>query len=38
MTRMLKYLQAEGAVTLSRGGVRIANREKLLRLAQESLR
>lgn len=38
VTRMLKYLQAEGAVTLSRGGVRIADRKKLLQLAQESLR
>ena len=38
VTRMLKYLQSEGAVTLSRGSIAIADEKKLRGLAQESLR
>ncbi len=38
VTRMLKYLQSEGAVTLSRGNVAIADEKKLRKLARESLR
>ena len=38
VTRMLKYFQAEGVVTLSRGGVAITDEEKLARLAEGSLR
>ena len=38
VTRMLKYLQSEGAVTLSRGSITIADEKKLRGLAQESLR
>ena len=37
VTRMLKYFQAEGVVTLSRGGVAITDEEKLARLAEGSL-
>lgn len=38
VTRMLRYLQAEGAVTLSRGGIRIADVKKLEAVAGDSLR
>jgi len=38
VTRMLKYLQTIGTVSLQRGGIRILNREKLLTLAEGSLR
>lgn len=38
VTRMLKYLQSEGAVNLSRGSVSISDEKKLLSLARESLR
>lgn len=38
ITRMLKYLQTTGAVALQRGGVRILDREQLLKLAEGSLR
>ncbi|WP_255575671.1 Crp/Fnr family transcriptional regulator [Caproiciproducens faecalis] len=34
VTRMLKYFQSEGMVTLSRGGVTISDSKKLERLAQ----
>ena len=36
VTRLLKYLQDEGMVTLSRGKVEIADEARLSRLAQES--
>ena len=35
VTRMLKYLAGEGAVELSRGGIRILSKEKLRALAAE---
>ncbi|MEA5040709.1 MAG: Crp/Fnr family transcriptional regulator [Clostridiaceae bacterium] len=38
ITRMLKYLHNLGAVALQRGGVRILDREKLIKLAEGSLR
>lgn len=38
ITRMLKYLQTTGAVALQRGGIRILDREQLLKLAEGSLR
>ena len=38
VTRMLKYLQSEGAVNLSRGSVAISDEKKLRSLARESLR
>ena len=38
VTRMLKYLQSEGAVNLSRGSVAISDETKLRSLARESLR
>lgn len=38
VTRMLKYLQTAGAVSLSRGGIHILDGEKLLRLAEGSIR
>ena len=38
VTRMLKYLQAEGLVRLGRGGVRLLDRTGLERLAKDSLR
>lgn len=38
VTRMLKYLQTEGAVILSRGDVTIADEAKLRRLAEGSIR
>lgn len=38
VTRMLKYLHSEGAVTLSRGSIVISDEKKLRKLAQESLR
>lgn len=38
VTRMLKYLAGEGAVELSRGGIRILSREKLQALAAEERR
>lgn len=38
VSRMLKHLENEGAVRLSRGDIRIADREKLLRLAAGSIR
>ena len=37
VSRMLKHLENEGAVRLSRGDIRIADREKLLRLAAGSI-
>jgi CRP/FNR family transcriptional regulator len=33
VTRMLKYFQSEGMVSLSRGGVHLLDREKLTRMA-----
>lgn len=38
VTRMLKYLQTNGAVTLQRGGIKIIDPEKLRTLAEGSLR
>ncbi|MCI8360589.1 MAG: Crp/Fnr family transcriptional regulator [Clostridiales bacterium] len=38
VTRMLKYLQAEGAVTLSRGDVTLLDLEKLTQIAEGSIR
>jgi CRP/FNR family transcriptional regulator len=35
VTRMLKYLAGEGAVELSRGGIRITSKEKLRAFASE---
>ena len=38
VTRMLRYFQQEGLVLLSRGKVRILDRDRLYALAEESLR
>ncbi|MGE4548783.1 MAG: Crp/Fnr family transcriptional regulator, partial [Intestinibacillus sp.] len=38
ITRMLRYLQSEGAVALSRGGIRIMDVKKLKTVAGDSLR
>lgn len=38
VTRMLKYLQAEGAVALSRGDVTLSDKQKLIRIAAGSIR
>lgn len=38
ITRMLKYFQTEGIVSLSRGGIAITDSEKLAALAKDSIR
>ena len=35
VTRMLRYFQSEGVVTLSRGGIQIVDRKKLAEIAQK---
>lgn len=38
VSRILKYLQEEGMITLSRGGIFITNQQKLLEIAKGSIR
>ncbi|MEF9940897.1 MAG: Crp/Fnr family transcriptional regulator [Lachnospiraceae bacterium] len=38
VTRMLKYFQTEGIVSLSRGNIKIVNRNKLVDVARDSIR